>query len=104
MTEMEAPNFNLSPLVIDHIQRLFPEENQRVVKLRLHEECGGRLYRQMDWTTVTERVHCAIIKLSEGDMDGLDQAITLFQENWKKVLIEAGFGEDPNAHIKWSEE
>lgn len=52
---------------------------------------------------MTERVQCAVLKLSEGDVGKLNVAIDLYKENWKQLLRKADFGMDENAHRVWAE-
>lgn len=95
----------LSPLVVQQVKCLFAENDQAEVSRLLNETCGKQtFYRKMDWSELSERVQCAVLKLSNGDMDRFNQALDLFKDNWNNLLIEAGFGHDPNAHIKWVEE
>ncbi len=49
-----------------------------------------------------ERIRFAVLKLSEGNMDKLIQAIELAQAGWRDVLMASGFGEDVEAHNRWS--
>ena len=50
-----------------------------------------------------ERVQCAALKLSEGWIDKLFDAIALAQTDWRDLLVSAGFAEDTQAHKDWKE-
>lgn len=89
-------------LVQSHILRLFPlEEREEVVRL-LHEDCGAALPGTDNASPAfIERVQCAALKLSEGRMDKLNDAIALAQTDWRDLLVAAGFAENAKAHRAW---
>ena len=100
MTEISD---ELSPLVVSQVAKIFPNPISADVARLLMDECGkSTLYRKMDWSDLTERVQCAVLKLSEGDVDKLNVAIELYKENWKQLLHKADFGLDENAHRIWA--
>ena len=93
----------LSALVIAKVEELFPAPTSNDVIYLLMEECGkSTLYRKMDWSDLSERVQCAVLKLSDGDVGKLKAAIILYKENWKQLLHEANFGSDETAHQVWA--
>ncbi|MDH3282227.1 MAG: hypothetical protein OEQ18_14015, partial [Gammaproteobacteria bacterium] len=49
-----------------------------------------------------ERLRFAVLKLSEGEIDRLVQAIELAQVDWRDLLMAAGFGQDIEAHNQWN--
>lgn len=51
-----------------------------------------------------ERVRFAALKLSKGDLRELKKAVKLAQTDWRDLLMAAGFGNDVNAHKKWSQD
>ena len=51
-----------------------------------------------------DRIRIAVLKLCEGSMDKLVEAIVLAQTDWRDLLVAAGFGHDTQAHEKWSPE
>lgn len=92
----------LTPLVQHHIERLFPGVEQEEVARLLHEDCGVVLaFSQGASPDFFERVQCAALKLSEGQMDKLYDAIALAQTDWRDLLVCAGFAEDTQAHKDW---
>ena len=102
---MSEEQLSLSPLVGGHVARLFPIEQQDDVARALIEECGsGRLYKKMDWTALTERVQCAVLRMSEGRLDKLAEAINLYHSDWSSLLKIAGFSSDIHAHESWTGE
>ena len=95
---------NPTPLVEDHIARLFPPEDQEEVKLLLLQDCGTSLPFSDDASPeLFERVHCAALKLSEGRIDKLYDAIALAQTDWRDLLVSAGFADQTQAHKDWKE-
>lgn len=48
-----------------------------------------------------ERVRFAALKLSEGDLSRLNQAVELGETDWRDLLMAAGFGHDVRAHAAW---
>lgn len=93
-----------SPLVQGHIARLFPPDKREEVKTLLVEDCGSSLARSRGGSPeFFERVHCAALKLSEGRMEKLYDAIALAQTDWRDLLVAAGFAERTQAHKDWIE-
>lgn len=43
----------------------------------------------------------AVLKLSAGDLDELDHAVALAKQDWRDLLVAAGFANDPEAHRTW---
>jgi hypothetical protein len=93
---------DITPLVRCHVQRLFrPNERGEVGRL-LREDCGAALPGvQKSSTTLIERIQCAALKVSSGNIDELYDAVSLAQTDWRDLLISAGFANDPQAHENW---
>ena len=95
---MSAPTL----LVQYHVARLFPAEEHEEVTRLLQEDCGAVLpFADNVSTDRFERVQCAALRLSEGRMDKLYDAIALAQTDWRDLLVMAGFAEDIRAHRGW---
>ena len=95
---------NLSSLVLHHIARLFPEKEQEEASRLLREDCGTALPGSENASPeFYERVQCAALKLSEGRIDKLYDAIALAQTDWRDLLVSAGFAEQTQAHRDWQE-
>ena len=93
-----------TPLVQNHIMRLFPLEEQEEVAHLLQEDCSTVLRCADNASPESfERVQCAALKLSEGRIDKLYDAISLAQTDWRDLLVSAGFAEDTQAHKDWKE-
>ena len=48
-----------------------------------------------------ERFRFAALKLSEGKMDKLREAVQLAKVDSRDLLMAAGFGQDVDAHSRW---
>ena len=95
---------NLNSVVQGHIVCLFPQEEQEEVIQLLREDCGENLPGTNNASPeFLERVQCAALKLSQGRMEKLYDAISLAQTDWRDLLVSAGFAEDTQAHKDWKE-
>jgi len=92
----------LSPNTYSRMDLLFPVHQRREVEQLLIEECGNNLpfLENLDAFQL-ERFRFAVLKISDGNMDALYEAISLAQRDWRDVLVAAGFGHDPRAHEHW---
>jgi hypothetical protein len=48
-----------------------------------------------------ERFRFSALKLSGGKLDKLRQAVELAQQDWRDLLMAAGFGDDVTEHERW---
>jgi hypothetical protein len=48
-----------------------------------------------------ERIRFAALKLSEGSLDKLKQAVRVANADWRDLLVASGFADDPDAHKSW---
>lgn len=87
------------------------ERTRQVVQEMQHEEvgqflvaeCGTNLPICDDIDEVgLERVRFAVLKLSNGDLDALLQAIQGAQTDWRNTFMVAGFGHDVTEHGRWA--
>ena len=93
----------LSPKTEEHIAALFPLKFKDEVADLLVYQCGNNIpFCEKSDEFQLERVRFAALKLSHGDMGKLQEAIRLAQTDWRDLLMAAGFGEDVNAHKRWS--
>ncbi len=81
--------------ITDHVRkcaaRLFePDELLEVLRI-LEEECYD----------YGERIHCAVLKISKGDIYRLRDAVKESHIDYRDVLMAADFGHDVNAHKNW---
>jgi len=92
----------LTRLVEDRIDAVFDEPIRDSAKDLLREQCGMGL--PLMHTAVPERfdrIRLAVIKLSNGTIEGLEQGIREAHKDWRDVLVGAGFGYDEMAHLNW---
>jgi len=55
-----------------------------------------------DYLGSSERIRFAALKVSNGSMEQLMDAVILAQSNWRDLLMWADFVHDVNAHNKWA--
>ena len=93
---------DLSERTIENITALFHETQRNEVEEFLKIECGDNipLCESCDKYEM-ERIRFSVLKLSEGNMEKLIQAIDLAQTDWRDLFMAAGFGNDIEAHNKW---
>jgi hypothetical protein len=66
----------------------------------LVDECGTNL-PLMDDPELVDRIRVAAIKMSDGDMAKLREAVEVAKVDWRDLLVAAGFGHDAHAHRRW---
>ena len=92
----------LSEKTTDRINSLFSDNQRKEVEELLRLECGDNIpFCENKNKYEMERIRFAVLKLSEGNIEKLIQAIGLAQTDWRDLLMDAGFGEDVEAHNKW---
>jgi hypothetical protein len=87
------------------IRKLFgPEERAEVAHL-LEQECGNNLPFLGDLDPYRlERFRYAALKLSGGRMSELRTAIAVAKQDWRDLLVAAGFANSLDAHKQWAAE
>ena len=93
------------PLSAETERRLhlcFPPELREGASRLLVEHCGNNLPFCNDCDAgQMERIRFAALKLSEGDMAKLSEAVRIAQIDWRDVLVAAGFGSELRADQNW---
>lgn len=51
--------------------------------------------------TTLERMRFAVLRIADGDLDRLRQALGVAHQDWRDVLVAAGFSADAEAHLQW---
>ena len=94
--------FPLSPATESRLMTLFVYSNVEEAKQLLTTECGNNLTSSkiMD-AKLLERLRFAVLKLSDGTIEGLVEALVLAQTDWRDLLMAAGFGTDVISHLNW---
>jgi hypothetical protein len=99
---VKAPAF-LSEGTIRRLRVIFAEDVQKDAEALLVHECGrGLPFQDGASPEDLERIRYAALRLSKGRIDKLCDAIQLAQEDWRDLLVAAGFGHDANAHHSWN--
>jgi hypothetical protein len=84
------------------VKSLFPEKEWEVISRMLAEECGDNLPMvDPDYVDLAERIRFSVLKLSDGDYGKLLNEIHEASRDWRDILMAAGFGNDPEAHLEW---
>jgi hypothetical protein len=92
----------ISPRTASLVSALFAPKDVAAANRMLEVDCGNELPFLQDWTPESlERIRFAVLRISRGDLVRLRDAVMKARTDWRDVLVEAGFGNDPNAHTKW---
>lgn len=92
----------LSPDAEICVGTMFGPVERDVVREILIEGCGNNLpfCEGLDPSGL-DRCRFAVLKLSQGNMEKLKGAIALAKQDWRDLLVAAGFAHDTTAHRKW---
>ena len=83
---------------IVRIERLFKWADRHQVQDILIQ---WRDQRACDSPAEAERVRFAALKVSDGDLAKLAEAIELANQDYRDLLVSAGFAGDPEEHQRW---
>ncbi len=84
---------------------LFNEDDRAEAVKLLSEDCTAKsMYLGSCNDAEVERCHFAALKLSNGSLEALIQAVALAQTDYRDLLMAANFGEDIHAHLNWMPE
>jgi hypothetical protein len=84
------------------IRELFPPDQCDEVARILETECGNNLpFLERESPYGLERFRFAALKLSDGNMGKLVEAIKLAKSDWRDLLVAAGFADSVEAHRQW---
>jgi hypothetical protein len=85
------------------VNSVFADQAARyIVRAKLVNECGnGVPFCENSSPEEMDRIRFSVIKLSEGDMKKLENAIKLANVDWRDLFMLAGFGYDVGAHNEW---
>jgi hypothetical protein len=92
----------LSPETQRRVNLIFRLEEQNIVATLLITECGNNLpdLENLDEYRL-ERFRFAALKVSNGNLDKLREAIELAKYDWRDLLLAAGFANDATEHNRW---
>lgn len=89
----------------ERIERMFSPEQREEVSRTLIDECGNNLpFCKGLSPEALDRLRFSVLKLSEGDMPKLRKAMELAKQDWRDLLVAAGFANDVTAHRRWMPE
>lgn len=91
----------LSAAVEAVLDRLFPEDSRAAIAALLLRDCGATLPLASD-ARLIERIRLAVLKLAEGDPAAVPRHLAIARQDWRDVLVAAGFGSDLQAHLAWA--
>jgi hypothetical protein len=92
----------LSALITDVIAFFFDGDKRASVAALLLTNCGLGLPLAPS-PELVERIRLAILKLANGDFDSVVDHLREAHQDWRDVLVAAGFGDDLDAHVKWAQ-
>ena len=88
------------------LEKSFPDmETRELVADILVNECGdGIPFCEDSSPEEMERIRFSVIKLSNGDLNKLGNALELALIDARDLFMSAGFGKDVKAHMQWYQE
>jgi hypothetical protein len=87
---------------VHRIALLFPPEQREEAARLLFEECGNTLpFLENCDAQQLERFQFAALRMSDGHLDRLYEAIDLAQKDWRDLLVAAEFAHDCSEHLRW---
>jgi len=92
----------LDPRTRHHLEALFAPGDRTEATRLLEEHCADDLpFCEGSGPEELERLRCAALKLSRGDLTKLKEWVAAAQVEWGDLLVAAGWGDDPKAHLRW---
>jgi len=92
----------LSPRTKAHLLALFDTSSVEAALELLERECADTLPIYGEPTPESlERIRFAALRVSEGRLELLLEAVVLAQTDWRDLLVAAGFADDVTAHEHW---
>ena len=92
----------LSEATNRRIDALFAASDADRVRELLRARCGHTLpLVDASRGQLAERIRCAVLKLSNGNLDELDRWIDDAHRDWRDTLVSAGFANGLEDHVKW---
>ena len=84
------------------VKALFPAEEREAVIDILFRECGDNLpLVDPSFAQLAERIRFAVIKLSAGEIAGLNKWVNIAKADWRDVLVAADFANGMEDHLAW---
>lgn len=96
------PSDPLSHALRAKLTQMFPPDQVDAAVALLEAECGKNLpLISAQGALGIERVRCAVLLMSEGSLEKLNAAVRLANDDWRDVLVAAGFANDVHDHLSW---
>ena len=84
------------------VNQLFLDGDRQLVFGLLEKECGNNLPLLEKSNPIDlERFRFAVLKLCTGNFEKLEQQVQLAKNDWRDLLVSAGFANDIEEHRKW---
>jgi hypothetical protein len=84
------------------VSRLFAESERAEAARLLQDECANNLpFLEKADAAGLERFRFAALKVSGGDLRKLEEAVAVAQQDWRDLLVAAGFANRLDAHRQW---
>jgi hypothetical protein len=86
------------------VEHLFSAGDSGVAQRLLLEECGTNLpFCETQDAAGLERIRFAVLMLSGGDVEKLRATVEHAKQDWRDVLVSAGFGYSLTEHDRWAQ-
>jgi len=93
----------LSDPTMARVRALFASDEQEAAIRLLEDDCGSNLpFCESATSESAERIRFSALKLSGGNLRELRSIVDHAKIDWRDVLVWAGFGDDIQAHRRWS--
>ena len=68
-----------------------------------YNECGNNLpFLEKETPLGLERFRFAVLKVGTNDLDKIKRAVQIAKQDWRDLLVMAGFARSPEAHKAWA--
>jgi hypothetical protein len=97
----------LGPRTEELIAMRCPPSQQGAVSELLCTQCAGNLPgvgTSPEWIALIDRVQLATIRGSNWEIAVIQRAVDLTKNDWRDVLVGAGFAHSVTAHLSWQEQ
>ena len=89
------------------VSRLFEKPDSDQAIALLENECSDNLPLVRQWNPTPasmERLRFAALKLSNGKLEKLRNALEIAKQDWRDLLMASGFADQLDAHKRWAED
>lgn len=96
--------FELTAETKERVRAVFSPDDWHDVEDILLRRCGENLltkYRTEHDENLIERIRFAVLKVSNGSMSLLEQAVLKANSDWRDILWQSGFVKSTTEHLTW---